>query len=82
MLPFAIRGLDSDNGGEFINWHLADYFSIRSKVAAFTSSRAYRKNNNGRAEQKNWTHVRELVGYGRLENPEQAKQLNAFYIKE
>jgi hypothetical protein len=81
-LPFAILGFDSDNGGEFINWHLADYFSIRSKAVAFTRSRAYRKNDNARVEQKNWTHVRQLVGYGRLEKPEQAEQLNTLYVKE
>jgi hypothetical protein len=48
----------------------------------FTRSRAYRKNDNARVEQKNWTHVRQLVGYGRLEHPRAAEQLNELYAKE
>ena len=81
-LPFPILGFDSDNGGEFINWHLADYFRDRKTAAAFTRSRAHHKNDNARVEQKNWTHVRQLIGYGRLENPEQAERLNKLYVKE
>lgn len=81
-LPFAILGFDSDNGGEFINWHLVDYFRLRKSAVAFTRSRAYRKNDNARVEQKNWTHVRQLVGYGRLGEPVQAELLNALYVQE
>ncbi len=81
-LPFPILGFDSDNGGEFINWHLADYFRDRKTAVAFTRSRAYHKNDNARVEQKNWTHVRQLIGYGRLEKPAQAEQLNRLYVKE
>jgi len=81
-LPFPILGFDSDNGGEFLNWHLADYFRERPKPVYFTRSRPYRKNDNARVEQKNWTHVRQLVGYGRLENPAQAERLNDLYAKE
>ena len=81
-LPFPILGFDSDNGGEFMNWHLVDYFAQREKPVAFTRSRPYRKNDNARVEQKNWTHVRQLVGYGRLGTPEQAEVLNDLYAKE
>jgi hypothetical protein len=81
-LPFPILGFDSDNGGEFLNWHLHDYFRVRVQPVEFSRSRPYRKNDNARVEQKNWTHVRQLVGYGRLEHPEQAERLNALYVKE
>ena len=81
-LPFAILGFDTDNGGEFLNWHLVDYFQKREKPVAFTRSRAYRKNDNARVEQKNRTHVRELIGYGRLEGEEVAKALNELYANE
>jgi hypothetical protein len=81
-LPFAILGFDSDNGGEFLNWHLADYFLNRPEPVAFTRSRPYRKNDNARVEQKNWTHVRQLVGYGRLADPRQAELLNDLYARE
>jgi len=81
-LPFPILGFDSDNGGEFLNWHLAGYFLKRPEPVAFTRSRAYHKNDNARVEQKNWTHVRQLVGYGRLADPEQAELLNDLYARE
>lgn len=81
-LPFAILGFDTDNGGEFLNWHLVDYFQKREKPVAFTRSRAYRKNDNARVEQKNRTHVRELIGYGRLEGDKVAEALNDLYAKE
>ncbi len=42
-LAFAILGFDSDNGGEFLNWHLADYFLKRDTPVAFTRSRPYHK---------------------------------------
>jgi len=81
-LPFAILGFDSDNGGEFLNWHLFDYFDKRPAPVPFTRSRAYRKNDNACVEQKNWTHVRQLVGYGRLEGEPVAELLNELYAKQ
>jgi len=81
-LPFEILGFDSDNGGEFLNWHLRDYFLGRNAPVSFTRSRAYHKNDNARVEQKNWTHVRQLVGYQRLDDPEQCRLLNELYAKE
>ncbi len=81
-LPFPILGFDTDNGGEFLNWHLVDYFGKRRVPVRFTRSRAYRKNDNARVEQKNWTHVRQLVGYGRLEGEQVAELLDELYRKE
>jgi hypothetical protein len=81
-LPFVILGFDCDNGGEFLNWHLADYFLKRPVPVGFTRSRPYRKNDNARVEQKNWTHVRQLVGYGRLGEAAQAELLNGLYAQE
>jgi hypothetical protein len=81
-LPFAILGFDTDNGGEFLSWHLLNYFACRRRPVGFTRSRAYRKNDNARVEQKNWTHVRQLVGYARLEDPRAAELLNELYAKE
>lgn len=81
-LPFPILGFDSDNGGEFLNWHLFDYFKKRNRPVAFTRSRAYRKNDNAHVEQKNWTHVRQLVGYSRLEGEKVAELLNDLYCHE
>ena len=81
-LAFPLLGFDSDNGGEFLNWHLRDYFLQRPKPVLFTRSRPYHKNDNARVEQKNWTHVRQLVGYGRFDDPAQAELLNSLYEKE
>ena len=79
-LPFAILGFDCDNGSEFLNHHLVRYFLKRKRPVYFTRSRAYRKNDNAHVEQKNWTHVRELLGYDRLEEPAMLKELNALYL--
>jgi hypothetical protein len=81
-LPFPILGFDTDNGGEFINWHLFSYFHKRPKPVHFTRSRAYRKNDNARVEQKNWTHVRQLIGYDRLEGEPVSELLNDLYTRE
>jgi len=79
QLPFAMLGFDTDNGGEFLNWHLVDYFGQRPVPVGFTRSRPYRKNDNARVEQKNWTHVRQLVGYGHLEGQRVTDLLNELY---
>lgn len=64
QLPFPLRGLDSDNGSEFINQSLYDY--CRREKITFTRSRAYKKNDSCHVEQKNWSIVRRLVGYDRF----------------
>ena len=76
-LPFALLGLDSDNGGEFINHHLYDYCG--QEQITFTRSRSNRKNDNCFVEQKNWSIVRRYAGYGRYESPEALACLNEFY---
>lgn len=67
-LPFPIKAWDCDNGGEFINRTLVKHFA--DKKIAFTRSRAYHKNDNAHVEQRNYTHVRLLLGYGRIDNRE------------
>jgi hypothetical protein len=76
-LPFALRGLDSDNGGEFINYHLLRHLQERAQPVAFTRSRAYHKNDNAHVEQKNYTQVRLWFGYERYDNPAVVPLLNA-----
>jgi len=75
-LPFAMLGVDSDNGGEFINHHLAAYLGQRPKPVHFTRGRPYEKNDNARVEQRNWTHVRQHFGYERYDNPAVAPLMN------
>jgi hypothetical protein len=81
-LPFPIRGFDCDNGGEFLNDHLFRHFTNRKQPVQFTRSRSYHKNDNAHVEQKNWTHVRQWLGYDRLDNPGIVAPLNNLYTKE
>jgi hypothetical protein len=67
-LPFPLRGLDSDNGGEFINHQLVRYCAGRTPPVAFTRSRPYRKNDQAHVEQKNYTNVRQWFGYERYDH--------------
>jgi hypothetical protein len=81
-LPFLILGFDCDNGSEFLNYHLLRYFTHgRKQKIQFTRSRPYRKDDNAHVEQKNWTHVRQLLGYQRFDQPRLVSLLNALYIQ-
>ena len=77
QLPFALRGIDSDNGGEFINNELKRY--CEDEQITFTRSRPYRKNDNCFVEQKNFSIVRRTVGYYRYDTNEQLVMLNDLY---
>jgi len=70
-LPFPLLGFDVDNGSEFLCWHLWRYFLDRLNPVDLRRSRPYKKNDQAYVEQKNWTHVRQLLGYERLEGGEE-----------
>ncbi|NQU11168.1 integrase [bacterium] len=78
-LPFALRAFDVDNGAEFLNHHLWRYFCDRPQPIAFARSRPYHKDDQAHVEQKNWTHVRQLLGYDRLADPALVPLLNELY---
>lgn len=75
--PFPILGIDSDNGSEFINAHLFDY-CVANKIT-FTRGRPGNKNDGSHVEQKNWTHVRGLVGYLRFDTNAELTLLNKIW---
>ena len=75
--PFRVLGVDSDNGSEFINWHFLRM--AQRKHITFTRSRAYRKNDQAHIEQKNFSTVRKIIGYRRLETEKQLVILNRIY---
>jgi len=79
-LPFPILGLDSDNGGEFINHHLWRY--CQKEKIQFTRSRPYKKDDNAHIEQKNWTHVRKLIGWDRYDSKRAMEAMNDLYRNE
>jgi len=81
-LPFSILGFDCDNGGEFLQWHLVKYFQDRPVPVQFTRSRPYKKDDNAHIEQKNWTHIRQWIGYQRFDNPKLVELLNELYTSE
>jgi hypothetical protein len=83
-LPFSILGFDSDNGSEFLNRHLIRYFSNDQGChrIVLTRSRPYHSDDNAHVEQKNWTHVRQLFGYHRFDNPSMVEMMNDLYKHE
>lgn len=79
-LPFKLLGIDSDNGSEFINDHLYRY--CQGLGIQFTRGRAYKKDDNAHVEQKNWTHVRKLMGYVRYDSHQALEAMNDLYRNE
>jgi len=73
-LPFELRGIDSDNGSEFINAYLLRF--CEANKITFTRSRPYRKNDNCFVEQKNYSVVRKAVGYYKYDTPQELLLLN------
>ena len=80
VLPFALLGVDSDNGSEFINWHLKSW--CERKQIQLTRGRPYKKDDNAHIEQKNWTHVRKLLGWDRYDTHEAVEAINNLYRNE
>jgi hypothetical protein len=76
-LPFPLKGVDSDNGSEFINDQLYRY--CQSERITFTRGRPGKNNDGAHVEQKNGSIVRGAVGYRRYDTPEQLDQLNRLY---
>jgi hypothetical protein len=78
-LPFELLGFDFDNGSEWMNWTLIKYLQVRLKPIRLTRSRPYHKDDNAHVEQKNWMWPRQLLGYGRLEDPGAVPLINGLY---
>jgi hypothetical protein len=76
-LPFPLLGVDSDNDGAFINETLLSH--CQEHAITFTRCRPYHKNDQAHVEQKNWTIVRQTIGYRRYESPEALALLASIY---
>ena len=79
-LPFALVGIHSDNGSQFINHHLlrwADALQI-----TFTRARPHRSNDNAHVEQKNYSIVRRAAGYFRYDSPRELELLNRLWAAQ
>jgi len=83
QLPFPLLGIHPDNGSEFLNYHLVKYCEGDDQRAPvlLSRSRPEHKNDNAHVEQKNWTLVRRLIGYQRLDTPEQLAWLDRLYTE-
>jgi len=79
-LPFKLLGIDSDNGSEFINYHLKTFCD--QNHIQFTRGRPYKKDDNAHIEQKNYTHVRKILGYLRYDTQAVQKAINELYQNE
>jgi len=76
-MPFDLLGLDPDGGSEFINWHMYRY--CKKNNINLTRGRPYHPNDNAHVEQKNYTAIRQLIGYDRLDKKKQVRLLNELY---
>lgn len=81
-LPFKLLGFDCDNGSEFLNNHLLKFYLDRRPPVCYTRSRPYHKNDNAHIEQKNWTLVRQYLGYARFDSHEIIEAMNDLYRNE
>jgi hypothetical protein len=81
-LPFPLLGFDCDNGSEFLNHHLLRHFQSRPAPVQFTRSRPYHKNDNAHIEEKNWSKIRQWLGYQRFDVFEIVALLNDLYKNE
>ncbi len=79
-LPFSLLGIHPDNQNSLINYHVYDY--CQKENIDFTRSRPYKKNDNCFVEQKNWTHIRKMVGYLRYDTEKELEILNDLYHNE
>ena len=82
LLPFKILGFDCDNGGELLNYMLLEYFANKKQPVQYTRSREYKKNDNAHIVEKNWTHVRQFIGYQRFDKIQTVGLLNDLYLTE
>ena len=78
-LPFVVWGIDVDNGSEFLNYHLYRYCRHHQPPLELTRSRPNYKNDQAHVEQKNFTHVRQLLGYHRIDQPQLVPAMNTLY---
>lgn len=79
-MPFEQKGMDTDNGEEFINWEL-DRYCHKTGLKRFRS-RPNKKNDQAHIEQKNGTHVRRLMGWDRYDTDVAVAAMNDLYRNE
>jgi hypothetical protein len=82
LCRFLSKVFDCDNGSEFMNWTILKHFQDRKRPVHYTRSREYQKNDNAHIEGKNWTHIRQYLGYDRFEDQHLVALMNNLYSSE
>ena len=62
-----------------MNHHLVRFLQERDQPVDMTRGRPYHKDDTAHVEQKNYTHVRALLGYQRIEDPSLLGPINDLY---
>ena len=75
-LPFSLLGLDSDNGGEFLNYYVLRWLQRQRPAGVHDAGTVSKKDDNMPWSKKNWTHVRQCFGYERHDNHEVVGLMN------
>lgn len=78
--PFTWKEIHPDNGGNILNIHVYNY--AQQQRITMSRSRPYKKNDNCFVEQKNSTHVRQVVGYLRYDTAEEQTIMKGLYRNE
>lgn len=78
-LPVTLLAIDPDSGSEFINWLLKGWCDAQIPIIEMTRIRPYYKNDHARIEQKNYTNIRDFLGYTRIEDQGKVALMNELY---
>jgi hypothetical protein len=76
-LPFRVLEIHPDNDTGMINDLMWQY--CKKARIKMSRSRPYKKNDNAWVEQRNWTHVRKVVGYRRMDSAAELEVLHQLY---
>ena len=79
-VPYHLLGIHPDNGTNLLNYLLYGY--TQEEKIEYTRSRPYKKNDNCFVEQKNSTHIRQVIGYLRHDTKEEMNIINDLYHNE
>ena len=79
-MPFNWKEFHPDNGTNLLNYAIYTY--AEKEGLKFSRSRPYHKNDNCFIEQKNSTHIRQVIGYIRYDTEDEMNCLNDLYRNE
>jgi hypothetical protein len=78
-LPYQVQEIHTDNGSEFLNYHILSFWRTHYPHVDLSRIRPYRKQDNRFVEHRNGATTRALLGGDRLDTVEQTMLLNHIY---